>query len=69
MPAVTAAAIDKLIAAFNPAEGRAIIVPTYQGKRGNPVLFARGFIDEMRQRARRQRRARACFPTHADARI
>ncbi|MFQ6018626.1 MAG: NTP transferase domain-containing protein [Kiloniellaceae bacterium] len=47
MPGVTAAVIDKLITAFNPLEGRAICVPTWQGKRGNPVLFARRFLPEM----------------------
>ena len=47
MPRVTAGHIDKLIAAFNPLEGRAICVPTYQGKRGNPVLWARRFFAEM----------------------
>ena len=46
MPAVSAAAMAKLIAALNPAEGRGIVVPTYQGKRGNPVLFARDYFGE-----------------------
>ena len=47
MPRVTAAQIDRLVAAFNPVEGRAICVPTFNGKRGNPVLFARRFFEEM----------------------
>ncbi len=47
MPRVSAAVIDRLIAAFNPVEGRAICVPTWQGERGNPVLFARRFFPEM----------------------
>ena len=47
MPRVEAAAIDRLIAAFNPLEGRAICVPTWDGKRGNPVLFASRFLAEM----------------------
>ena len=47
MPRVTPAEIDRLIAAFDPAEGRAICVPTVRGKRGNPVLFARRFFEEM----------------------
>jgi molybdenum cofactor cytidylyltransferase len=46
MPAVPAAAMAKLVAALNPGEGRAIVVPTYQGKRGNPVLFARALLPE-----------------------
>jgi molybdenum cofactor cytidylyltransferase len=49
MPRVSAAEIDRLIAAFNPLEGRAICVPTVHGKRGNPVLWGRAFFPEMRQ--------------------
>jgi molybdenum cofactor cytidylyltransferase len=48
MPRLRAADIDRLIAAFDPAEGRAICVPTVNGKRGNPVLFAAEFLPEMR---------------------
>ena len=47
MPRITPSHINRLIAAFNPVEGRAICVPTYQGKRGNPVLFAASFFAEM----------------------
>lgn len=47
MPWLAAADIDRLIAAFNPVEGRAICVPVHEGKRGNPVLFARRFFTEM----------------------
>ncbi len=49
MPRVEAAVIDRLIAAFNPIEGRAICVPTWDGKRGNPVLFASRFLAEMQE--------------------
>jgi molybdenum cofactor cytidylyltransferase len=49
MPRVEAAAIDRLIAAFDPIEGRAICVPTWDGKRGNPVLFASRFLAEMQE--------------------
>jgi molybdenum cofactor cytidylyltransferase len=48
MPRVTTRHIDKLIAAFNPLEGRAICVPTVKGKRGNPVLWAKEFFPAMR---------------------
>lgn len=65
MPAVSSGDIAKLIAAFNPAEGRAIVVPAYRGKRGNPVLFAHGFIDEMRE-AQGDAGARAVLSAHAD---
>ncbi|MFQ5784437.1 MAG: NTP transferase domain-containing protein [Alphaproteobacteria bacterium] len=47
MPRVTAAVIDRLIAAFAPDDGRAICLPVYRGKRGNPVLWARRFFAEM----------------------
>ena len=46
-------------------EGRAIVVPTHQGKRGNPVLFASGFIDEMRH-VEGDAGARAVLSAHAD---
>src|SRR6266852_363892 len=51
MPLVTGRDLDRLIAAFNPLEGRAIIVPTRPGKRGNPVLWARRFFAEMAELA------------------
>lgn len=47
MPKVSTDSIDCLIAAFKPSEGRAICVPSYRGKRGNPMLFASRFIPEL----------------------
>ena len=47
MPRVKTGQIDRLIAAFNPNEGRSLCVPTVAGKRGNPVLFATRFVPEM----------------------
>lgn len=47
MPRVTPAHIARLAAAFNPLEGRAIIVPTCDGRRGNPVLWSAEFIPVM----------------------
>ncbi len=47
MPLVSADLLDRLIAAYNPTEGRAIVVPTREGKRGNPVLWDRRFFAEM----------------------
>jgi molybdenum cofactor cytidylyltransferase len=47
MPKVSATLLDRLIRAFNPVEGRAICVPTWRGKRGNPVLWGRQFFPEM----------------------
>jgi len=49
MPRIEAAVIDRLIAAFDPIEGRAICVPTLRGKRGNPVLFAARFAAEIQE--------------------
>ncbi len=41
MPLVDAQTINRLVAAFNVAEHRTICVPTFEGKRGNPVLWGR----------------------------
>ena len=65
MPRVTPAIVNRLIAAFNPVEGRAICVPTWQGKRGNPVLFARRFFAEMQEVAG-DTGARALIGDHAE---
>jgi molybdenum cofactor cytidylyltransferase len=46
MPEITSAHIDRLIAAFAPG---AIVVPTYRGKRGNPVLWPVAYLGEMRE--------------------
>ena len=51
MPRVTAGDLNRLIGAFNPVEGRAICVPVREGKRGNPVLWARRFFAEMQSLA------------------
>ncbi len=47
MPRIGAALLDRLIAAYAPVEGRAIVVPTRDGKRGNPVLWDRRFFAAM----------------------
>jgi molybdenum cofactor cytidylyltransferase len=47
MPRIAPAVLDRLIAAFNPLEGRAICVPVFEGKRGNPALWAKSFFSEM----------------------
>lgn len=51
MPLLTPGDIARLLAAFNPTEARAIVVPTRRGKRGNPVLWGRRFFAEMREGA------------------
>lgn len=48
MPELTGAQIDRLIAAFAPKEGRSIVVPVRNGRRGNPVLWAARYFDDMR---------------------
>jgi molybdenum cofactor cytidylyltransferase len=66
MPLVTPANLDRLIAAFNPVEGRLICVPTHEGKRGNPILWARQFFAEMAALSG-DVGARSLIERHADA--
>ena len=47
MPGVTTAIIDRLIEAFRGRPSPAIVLPTFAGKRGNPVLWARAFFPEL----------------------
>jgi len=47
MPLVSAQMVDRLLAAFDPEEGRAIVMPTYRGKQGNPMLWSREYLGEM----------------------
>lgn len=47
MPGITADHINQLIGAFNPDDGHVICVPTFKGKRGNPVLWHRRFFGPM----------------------
>ncbi len=51
MPFVSAPTIDALISKFDPAQDGKICVPTFEGKRGNPVLWAAEFIPEMLEAA------------------
>ncbi len=49
MPEVTAPDFDRLVAAFDPAEGRAIVrAVTETGRPGHPVLFGRRFFEPLR---------------------
>jgi molybdenum cofactor cytidylyltransferase len=47
MPQVRAPLIDKLVAAFDPERGALAVVPTIDGKRGNPVVWSRRFFPEL----------------------
>jgi molybdenum cofactor cytidylyltransferase len=65
MPLIAGRDIERLIAAFNPLEGRAIVVPTRRGQRGNPVLWSRQFFGEM-QALKGDQGARRLIEEHAD---
>jgi molybdenum cofactor cytidylyltransferase len=47
MPQVDAKVIDRLLAAFDPEKGALVVVPTMDGKRGNPVVWSRRFFPEL----------------------
>jgi molybdenum cofactor cytidylyltransferase len=47
MPLVEPAVMARILAGFDPEEGRAIVQPTFRGKQGNPVLWGREFLPEM----------------------
>jgi molybdenum cofactor cytidylyltransferase len=45
-PGVDRRTIDRLIAEFHHC-GRGIVIPVYEGRRGNPVIFAAGYKPEL----------------------
>jgi len=47
MPLVTGRMIDRLLAAYDAEEGRQIVLPTFRGKQGNPMLWDRRFFPEI----------------------
>jgi molybdenum cofactor cytidylyltransferase len=47
MPQVDSALIDRLLAAFDPERGALVVVPTIDGKRGNPVVWSRRFFHDL----------------------
>jgi CTP:molybdopterin cytidylyltransferase MocA/xanthine/CO dehydrogenase XdhC/CoxF family maturation factor len=47
MPGITPELARRVVAAFNPAEGRAICVAAADGQRGHPVLWGRQFFTEI----------------------
>ena len=47
MPRIEAAHLDAMIAVFAFEAGAAIVVPTYEGQRGNPVLWPAELFGEM----------------------
>lgn len=44
MPAITSDVMAHVIAAYNPVEGRNLIMPVHNGKWGNPVLWGREYF-------------------------
>ena len=65
MPNIDAAIINHLLAAFEATGGRAIIVPTHHGQRGNPVVWPRNVFSELRALTGDQG-GRQLFAAHAD---
>ncbi|RDV05289.1 NTP transferase domain-containing protein [Undibacter mobilis] len=47
MPQVDSGLIDKLLTAFDPEKGALVVVPSIDGKRGNPVVWSRRFFKEL----------------------
>jgi molybdenum cofactor cytidylyltransferase len=47
MPQVTASLIDRMVDAFDSARGALVVVPTIDGKRGNPVVWSRRFFPDL----------------------
>ncbi len=66
MPLVTGRMIDRLISMYDADEGRLIVLPTYHGKQGNPMLWDRRFFPEIMQIAG-DNGARFLVGKHAEA--
>ncbi|HSU04094.1 MAG TPA: NTP transferase domain-containing protein, partial [Acetobacteraceae bacterium] len=49
MPLVNGRMIDRLLDAYDRDEGRLIVLPTFRGKQGNPMLWDRRFFPEIMQ--------------------
>jgi molybdenum cofactor cytidylyltransferase len=47
MPQVDSGLIDKLLAAFDPERGALVVVPSIDGRRGIPVVWARRFFNDL----------------------
>jgi len=47
MPRVDTQLINRLIAAYDPERGALVVVPTVEGRRGNPVLWSRRFFSDL----------------------
>jgi molybdenum cofactor cytidylyltransferase len=49
MPQVSSALIDQLLSAFDPEKGALVVVPSIEGRRGNPVVWSRRFFNDLMQ--------------------
>ncbi|MSP03595.1 MAG: 4-diphosphocytidyl-2C-methyl-D-erythritol kinase [Acetobacteraceae bacterium] len=47
MPLVTGRMIDRLLSFYDPEEGRKIVLPTFRGKQGNPMIWDRSYFAEI----------------------
>ena len=66
MPQIEAALIDRMIAAFSPADGRSICIAMAGEARGNPVLWAKEFFPEIAKLSG-DAGARSLLAKHADS--
>ncbi|MGV8996212.1 MAG: NTP transferase domain-containing protein [Parvibaculaceae bacterium] len=66
MPDVSPAHLARLMSAFDPDEGRTICVPTFNGKRGNPVLWGAAYFAEL-QTVKGDTGAKHLIGLHAEA--
>jgi molybdenum cofactor cytidylyltransferase len=47
MPQVDSTLIDKLLAVFDPERGGLVVIPSINGRRGNPVVWSRRFFKDL----------------------
>jgi molybdenum cofactor cytidylyltransferase len=47
MPQVDSALIDRLLASFDPEKNALVVVPSIDGRRGNPVVWSRRFFNDL----------------------
>ena len=66
MPLVSAAQLERLLEAYDPDEGRCIVLPSFHGRQGNPVLWDRRYFAEIAALAG-DSGARALLAAHQDA--
>jgi len=66
MPYITMEYIKNLLDTFINSNTPSIIVPTFEGRRGNPVLFSKIFIDEL-SRMEGDKGARVVIDNHPDS--